>query len=125
MFVQSGSVKTCETADKPVAGYKVGDKYIDLVLANADNTHIYILVEDLVDDYSAGTAISISNRTISVNLDTLKQTFAQKSEVTASLDLKADKGTTLAAYGIADAYTKTEVDNKLSGLNYITYEELV
>lgn len=149
MVVQSGSVKTCETADKPVSGYKVGDKYIDLVLANVENSHVYILVSDLVDNYTAGTAITISGKTIGVNLETLKQTFAlkadvdkkatksttlsgygitdayTKTEVTAELNKKANKGTTLASYGIADAYTKSEVNALIEDLDGITYEEIV
>ena len=124
MVVESGTVETCSVANQPVEGLAVGDKYIDLVIANSNGEHIYIPAEDLVDDYTAGTAITISGRTISVNLDTLKQTFAQKSEVTTQLNFKADKATTLAGYGITDAYTKTEVDNKIAGLNFITYEEL-
>lgn len=124
MVVESGTVETCSVANQPVDGLAVGDKYIDLVIANSNGEHIYIPCDDLVQDYTAGTAITISGRTISVNLDTLKQTFAQKTEVTASLTLKADKAATLAGYGITDAYTKTEVDNKIAGLNYITYEEL-
>lgn len=34
--------------------------------------------------------------------------------VNAALDAKADKATTLAGYGIADAYNKTEIDSKLT-----------
>lgn len=124
MVVQSGSVKTVSTANSPVSGYKVGDKYIDLVLANATNSHIYILVTDLIDTYTAGTGINISSNQISINLDILKKTFAVSSTVTANLNLKADKSTSLAGYGIANAYTKTEIDNKFAGLNYLTYEEL-
>lgn len=37
-----------------------------------------------------------------------------KSYVDTSVSTKADKGTTLNAYGITDAYTKNEVDSKLS-----------
>ena len=36
-------------------------------------------------------------------------------KVEADLDNKADKATTISGYGITDAYTKTEVDNNLSG----------
>lgn len=124
MVVQSVSIKVCETENTPVDGLAIGEKYIDWAIANTDNEHLYILVSDLLEDYKEGTAITISGRTISVNLETLKQTFAQKSEVTASINLKADKATTLNGYGITDAYTKTEIDNKISGLNFITYEEL-
>jgi len=83
MVVSSGEVKTCSTADTPVTGYKVGDKYIDLVLANADSSHIYILVSDLIDVYTAGTAITISGNQISVNIETLKSTFAELTDLDA------------------------------------------
>lgn len=36
--------------------------------------------------------------------------------INASIDDKATKATTLSGYGITDAYTKTEVDNKAAGL---------
>lgn len=49
MVVQSGTVETCETDDVPVVGYVVGNKYIDLVIANSDDEHIYILLSDLID----------------------------------------------------------------------------
>ena len=54
MVVQSGEVKTCATANVPVSGYKVGDKYIDLIIANSNDQHIYILVSDLVDNNASG-----------------------------------------------------------------------
>ena len=57
-LVKSGEVKTVETADTPVSGYKVGNKYIDFVVNTVDGTgnesHIYLLVSDLVDVYTAG-----------------------------------------------------------------------
>ena len=139
MVVQSGSVKSCTVADNPVQGYQIGDKYIDLVLANADNSHIYILVSDLVDVYTAGTGISISNNTVSVDTDTIAtKTFVntglsgkQDSLSTAQLNAvnsgitsakvstydgyatiisgKADKATTLSGYGITDGVTYVEI----------------
>lgn len=81
MVVSSGTVETCAEADVPVAGYVVGDKYIDLVLANAASSHIYIKVSDLVDTYTAGTAININNNQISVDIDALKSTFAQVADL--------------------------------------------
>lgn len=68
MVVESGTVETCTVADVPVQGYQVGDKYIDLVIANKSDSHLYILVSDLIDVYTAGTGISISGNEISVNL---------------------------------------------------------
>lgn len=67
LVVQSGEVKTCSTANVPVQGYKKGDKYIDLVLANADNQHIYILVSDLIDTYTSGNGITITNNEVAID----------------------------------------------------------
>ena len=67
-LVKSASVKTCTTQDDPVAGYKVGDKYIDFVLNTKEGTvedqHLYVLVSDLVDNYEGG-----STTTIDVSID--------------------------------------------------------
>lgn len=52
--------------------------------------------------------------TNAANTASAAQTIA--NEAKSALDSKADKATTLAGYGITDAYTKTEVDEKLSGL---------
>ena len=73
MFVESGSVGTVVTPDVPYEGAKVGDKYIDLVLANAGSDHIYIPANSLVDVYTGyvGTEITIgidSNNQISATL---------------------------------------------------------
>ena len=119
MVVQSGSVQEVIEPDQPVAGYKVGEKYIDLVLANADLSHVYILVNDLVDIYTAGAGITINGREISADINGLSGTFVKKTDVYTKtetdglLAAKADKATTLAGYGIQDAYTKTEVDGKV------------
>lgn len=65
LVVTSGSVKEVETADAPYAGAVVGDKYIELVIANQD-APIYVPAKDLVDIYTAkdGAAevqVAISN----------------------------------------------------------------
>jgi hypothetical protein len=65
LVVTSGSVKEVAVADAPYAGAKVGDKYIELVIANQD-TPIYVPAKDLVDIYTAkdGAAevqVAISN----------------------------------------------------------------
>lgn len=61
-LVKSGSVKTVSTANNPISGYKVGDKYIDLVInvqeGTSTDSHIYILVSDLID-----TPVAISDVT--------------------------------------------------------------
>ena len=52
LVVKSGSVKEVSEAGKPYAGAAVGDKYIELVIANQTNP-IYVPAKDLVDIYTA------------------------------------------------------------------------
>ena len=59
---------------------------------------------------SATTASECAEQT-SVNLGL----YYKKSETDVLLNAKAAKATTLAGYGITDAYTKTQVDSSLSG----------
>ena len=69
-LVKSVTLETCATADVPVAGYVPGDKYIDFVINTVDDdetgTHIYLLVSDLIDVYTAGNGIDITTGEISV-----------------------------------------------------------
>lgn len=46
--------------------------------------------------------------------DTTAQVSAAKTALQTNIDKKADKATTLAGYGIADAYTKAQVDNNIA-----------
>ena len=73
MVVESGSVGTVSEADVPYAGAQVGDKYIDLVIANATSDHIYIPANSLVDIYTAEQSatqiqLAISNNVISATV---------------------------------------------------------
>lgn len=56
-LVKSASLEVCEQANVPVQGYVVGDKYLDFVINTKDSSgtdeHIYILVTDLIDVYTA------------------------------------------------------------------------
>ena len=56
-LVKSCSVKTCTTANVPVQGYNVGDKYIDWVIntrdSSATNEHLYLLVSEIAEPYKA------------------------------------------------------------------------
>lgn len=86
MVVESGSVKTCTEADTPVQGYAVGDKYIDLVIANADDEHIYILVSDLVSNTADGisydnTESGLEAVNVQSAVDELAENKADKTEI--------------------------------------------
>lgn len=120
MVVQSGSVKEVTTANSPVSGYKVGDKYVDLVLANADDEHIYILVSDLIDVYTAGNGISVSGNTISIDTSVVAlktDVAAVEAEVAkkaAQTDLDALEAEVDKKANSADVYTKTQTDTLLA-----------
>jgi len=75
MVVSKGEVTTVTTADDPYAGAVVGDKYIDLTIANAASDHLYIPVNDLVDIYKAGNGVDVTDNTISIKLDPSTETF--------------------------------------------------
>lgn len=62
-------------------------------------------VGDLVDTYTAGTGLTLSNNQFAVDTSVIATVEA--------LNEKADKATTLSEYGITNAYTKDEVDAKI------------
>ena len=70
-LVKSASMGTVSTANSPVSGYAVGDKYLDFVINTRDNSgtdeHIYINVKDLIDTYTAGTGLTLSNNEFSIS----------------------------------------------------------
>lgn len=65
-----GTYEIVETANVPYEGAEVGDPYADLIVANAEKSHIYIPLKGLVDTVKAGNGISVENNTVSIKLDT-------------------------------------------------------
>lgn len=76
-LVKSATVETVATNDSPYTGAVIGDKYIDFVINTKDTTngsetdsHVYLPVNDLVDVYTGGNGIDISNsNVVSLDLD--------------------------------------------------------
>lgn len=100
LVVTSGSVKEVKTAGTPYADAKVGDKYIELIIAN-QNTPIYVPAKDLVDIYTAKTLTADST-------DEVKITISNTNEISATLvDGKIAKGKLAsdvqASLGLADS----------------------
>lgn len=56
MVVSSGEVKTVSTANTPYSGAAVGDKYIELTIANAASDKLYIPVNSLVEYVTSGSS---------------------------------------------------------------------
>lgn len=67
--VQGGTMQTVIMDGQPYASAVVGDFYIDLVLNDAANSHVYIPIKGMMSPYSAGKGIKIIDNFIAVNLD--------------------------------------------------------
>jgi hypothetical protein len=105
MVVQSATVETVTTTDVPYQGAAVGDKYIDMVIANSSGTHVYIPVNDLFNEYSAGNGIDISSSVIAIKIDNAN---ANGLSATANgLKLNTATASTAGAMSAAD---KTKLD---------------
>ena len=72
-------------------------------------------IEDKAVDIDVPTSADI-NGAISTALANSGNPYQTQSDVAGAIAGKANKATTLAGYGITDAYTKTEVDNKITGV---------
>ena len=106
LVVESGDVKEVEEANVPYQGAVVGDKYIDLVIANATNQHIYIPVKELVDVYKGGNGIEISTgNVVSIKLDSANA----NGLATTTSGLKLDVAST-SANGAMSSADKTKLD---------------
>lgn len=105
LVVETGDLKICEAENVPVEGLVEGEPYIDLLLANTDNQHIYIPVGDLVDIYTPGDGLTLTNNEFAVN-----------TEDTAIVGPIADDSKKLVQSGVI----KIALDNKVDKNNAIT-----
>lgn len=97
MVVESGSVKEC-TVDGQPSGFKKGDKYIDLVIANKTDSHIYIPVNDLVDNKAVG--IEYDNTDSELEAENVQEAIDEIAEAVSNNETE-----------ISDM--KTQLDNKV------------
>ena len=124
-LVKSGTVKTVSTINQPVNGYKVGQKYLDFVVNTASNdgqeSHIYILVEDLVDVYTGSTggqiAVVVGNdNTISASLTkTVNDSLEKANSALQKTNIK--EGTVNGTISVSD------VNINVHGLGSAAYTE--
>ncbi len=142
-LVKSGTVKTVSTINQPVNGYKVGQKYLDFVVNTALNdgqeSHIYILVEDLVDVYTGSTgdqiAVVVGNdNTISASLtNTVNDSLEKANSALQKTNIKegtADgtisvSGVNINVHGLGSAaYTESSAYDKANAA-YTVKTELI
>lgn len=114
MVVSSGSLQSVTSVDNPYIGAKIGDKYIDLVIANSTSEHIYIPVSDLIDTYLAGEGLTLKDSKFSIKKDT-----ASESYLTVSADGVKVSGIDSALEGKVDK----EEGKQLSTNDYTTAEK--
>lgn len=67
-----------------------------------------------LSDAKADSATKKTEAIEAAAAETTRQVGAAKTELQSNIGKKADKATTLAGYGIEDAYTKTEVDSQIT-----------
>lgn len=72
LVLQSGTLQVVTEPDQPYEGAEVDDPYLDLVLNDEANTHIYIPVRGIMLPYVGGKGIKIDNGTISIQVDSAK-----------------------------------------------------
>ena len=142
-LVKSGTVKTVTTINQPVNGYKVGQKYLDFVVNTASNdgqeSHIYILVEDLVDVYTGSTgdqiAVVVGNdNTISASLTkTVNDSLEKANSALQKTNIKEGtangtisvSGVNINVHGLGSAaYTESSAYDKANAA-YTVKTELI
>lgn len=96
----AGAGTASEILNKPTIPSKTSD---------LTNDSGYITSSDIPEGAAASTTVPKMNGTASVGTE---MAFARGDHVHPSDTSKADKATTLAGYGITDAYTKSEIDGK-------------
>ena len=129
-LVKNAELKTCTEADKPVAGYKVGDKYMDFTIntveSSGNESHIYINVNELFDAYTSGSEVGdtvvviVDNGTNKISADITDGTVA-RAKINAAFekniaDVEATHAT--AAEGSGATY-KTVAEEVTDGINLL------
>lgn len=113
-LVKSASVETCSTAGSPVTGYKKGDKYIDFIVNSTDGegneSHIYLLVSELVDVYTGGNGIDVgADNSIAIKVDS-----ANANGLSVGADGLALAEATESAAGAMSAADKAKLNKALT-----------
>lgn len=108
------SYKFSEITNKPttLSGYGITDAYTKTEANSAIDNRINALVNGAPSAYDTLKEIA---DVLAGNVDSI-------GDILTSLGTKANKATTLAGYGIVDAYTKTQVDSTFAKQSDVTEE---
>lgn len=102
------------TVDDGTAYWKIADYDSDTKTrsSNKSGTKMYIIG---AQTQSTSGQTTYSNSKCYIGTDNCLYSNGSKVALSSDVTGKADIATTLSGYGITDAYTKTEVDNKVTG----------
>lgn len=122
----SGSTYTNMTTDEAIAGTNTEERVISAKVLNdaIDNkiptiptvNNATLTIQKNGTTVKTFTANSSTNVTCNIEIPTKVSDLTNDSGFIADVSGKADKATTLSGYGITDAYTKSQVDKKVSDL---------
>lgn len=122
----SGSTYTNMTTDEAIAGTNTEERVISAKVLNdaIDNkiptiptvNNATLTIQKNGTTVKTFTANSSTNVTCNIEVPTKVSDLTNDSGFIADVSGKADKATTLSGYGITDAYTKSQVDKKVSDL---------
>lgn len=117
-LIKSATVETVDTADDPVTGYAVGDKYLDFVVNTKDNSgtneHLYVLVSDLIDTYTAdGSTLALSNNQFSVATGGIGLT-----QLSDNVPAKGITNANISSWNAKSELTTANVDSRIEA--YLT-----
>lgn len=135
-LVKSASVEVVTTADTPYSGAQVGDKYIDLVINTKDSaqgsetdSHVYLPVNDLVDVYTGGNGVNISNsNVVSLDLDTnggleLTGSTDGQKQLAIKLDTTNANGLALTSAGLKLALATQSAAGAMSAADKVKIDK--
>lgn len=118
-LVKEVTLKDVETADQPYTGAKVGEKYIDFIInakdGGAEESHLYLSVKDLVNVYTGGDGITVTDSSIALKVNSANANGLTVDE--NGLALSAATSTTAGAMSAADKI-------KLDSIQFATDEEV-
>lgn len=109
--LSGGTFGVVETDGIPYEGAEVGDPYVDLTVADAEGTHIYIPLKGLVDTVAAGAGIEVTNNTVSIKLDT-----ANANGLSVGADGLSMAVATATSAGAMSADDKTALDTVMASI---------
>ena len=130
-LVKNAELKTCTVADTPVAGYKVGDKYMDFTIntveGSGNESHIYINVNELFDAYTSGSevgdtvVVTVDNANNKISADITDGTIT-RAKINAAFekniaDVEATHAAAAEGSGAKYKTVAEEINDKVVTLN--------